>query len=76
LSEETLVLLTGGRNSVEVWFQIIVEFEKTFLRVSSLQSFLAGVAPLFSFLGRACAVTAIFKLSLPSPLGEHGCFAR
>ncbi len=27
--EETLVLLTGGLNSSEVWFQIMTEFEKT-----------------------------------------------
>jgi pimeloyl-ACP methyl ester carboxylesterase len=28
-SEETLVLLTGGLNCSEVWFQIMTEFEKT-----------------------------------------------
>ncbi len=27
--EETLVLLTGGLNSIEVWFQVMTEFEKT-----------------------------------------------
>jgi len=44
--EETLVLLTGGLNSSEVWFQIVTEFEKTHRVLSIRYPSVAAVAEL------------------------------
>ncbi len=44
--EETLVLLTGGLNSSEVWFQIMAEFEKTHRVLSIRYPSVATVAEL------------------------------
>src|SRR5215831_741574 len=44
--EEALVLLTGGLNSSEVWFQIMMEFEKTHRVLSIRYPNVAAVAEL------------------------------
>jgi len=44
--EETLVLLTGGLNSSEVWFQIMTGFEKTHRVLSIRYPSVATVAEL------------------------------